>query len=77
MDKEVSFFILWGNLYDSTSQKKTFKSEICALEWCMRNYKNIVRIGDFWTNCQKLSHFEIIAAIRGDFSNVPSYTCYV
>lgn len=67
MENKLSVFIWWGKMNNATLQKKTFKSEISAIKWCMRNYKNIVRIGEFWTCGQRLARFEVIDAIRGEY----------
>lgn len=45
-------------------QKKSFKDEKAAMEWCRRNYKKIFRINDRLTLFEPISHFDIIDAIR-------------
>ena len=56
-------------LYGIEWQKKVFKDEISAVEWCRRNYYNIGCINDTYTNYEVTSHFGIMRAIRRDDEN--------
>lgn len=57
--------ILYGKLFASEWQDKTFKDENAAIEWCRRNHEKIGCINDYRTNHQQISHFEIMDALRG------------
>ena len=61
----IKLFIMYGEIMNTSWQKKSFKDEVSAIEWCRRNYKNIGCINNYRTNFQPISHYEIIDAIRG------------
>jgi hypothetical protein len=63
--KKVKLKILYGKLFDSEWQDKTFSTEMDAVEWCRRNYEKIFCINDYRTSGQLLPHFEILDAING------------
>lgn len=46
-------------------QKKTFKDETSAMEWCRRNYKKIARMNNFWTGGKEISHWDVMDALNG------------
>lgn len=57
--------ILFGKPFNMTWQDKSFKDENAVIEWCRRNADKIGCINDYRTNFKKLSHFEIMDALRG------------
>lgn len=56
--------ILWG-IKEHTYQFKSFKDESAAVEWCRRNARNIYVINGQITAGKTLSHFDLVAALRG------------
>ncbi len=72
----IKIEVLYGSLFDSQWQTKTFKDETSCMEWCRRNSEKIGRINDYRTGFQPISHFEIIDAIRGksNLEKVIQYT---
>lgn len=61
----IKLRIMYGELFNTEWQEKSFKDEITAIGWCRRNYKKIGCINDYRTNFQPISHFDIMDAIRG------------
>lgn len=61
----IKIKVLYGELFNSEWQKKTFNDEISCIEWCRRNSKKIGCINDYRTGFQSISHFEIMDAING------------
>ena len=57
--------IMYGTFLNTEWQKKKFKDEISAMEWCRRHFKNIGCINNYRTGFQPISHFEIMDALRG------------
>lgn len=57
--------VMYGELFNTNWQDKSFQDETAAIEWCRRNWKKIGCINDYRTNFQQLSHFEIMDALRG------------
>ena len=61
----IKIKILYGELFNTQWQEKSFKDETAAIEWCRRNYKKIGCINDYRTGFKAISHFEIMDALRG------------
>lgn len=61
----IKIKVLYGSLFDSEWQTKTFKDETSCMEWCRRNSEKIACINDYRTKFQPISHFEIMDAING------------
>ncbi len=57
--------VLYGSLFNTTWQDKTFKDETACIEWCRKNHAKIGCINDYRTTFQPISHFDIRDAIRG------------
>lgn len=57
--------IMYGTFFNTEWQKKKFKDEISAMEWCRRHFENIGCINNYRTGFQPISHFEIMDALRG------------
>lgn len=45
-------------------QEKSFKSEMAALEWCRKNWRNIFSINFHDTNCEQVTHFDLLDYIK-------------
>ena len=50
-----------GNVED---QIKSFDSEVSAMTFCRKNYKNIAHINGKITNCEPVNHFALMDAIN-------------
>lgn len=61
----VKVKVLFGELFNTTWQDKTFKDETQCIEWCRRNYAKIGCINDYRTGFKPINHFEIKDAING------------
>lgn len=61
----IKLKILYGKLFNTEWQTKTFKDETSAIEWCRKNSSKIGCINNYRTGFQSISHFEIMDAIRG------------
>ena len=61
----IKFKVLFGRMFETEWQDKSFKDEIKAIEWCRKNYSKIGCINDYRTGFQPISHFEIMDAING------------
>lgn len=61
----IKLEILYGELFNSSWQTKSFKDETAAIEWCRRNAAKIGCINDYRTFFRPVSHFEVMDAIRG------------
>ncbi len=57
--------VLFGELFNTEWQTKSFKDENAAMEWCRRNASKIGCINDYRTGFKPISHFEIMDALRG------------
>ena len=61
----IKIKVLYGSLFNTEWQDKSFKDEMSCIEWCRKNAAKIVCINDYRTFNQPISHFEIMNAIRG------------
>lgn len=61
----VTVDILWADSNGESSQKKKFKDEMSAIEWIRKHYKNVTAINGYFTWGEKVSHFEIMDALKG------------
>lgn len=61
----IELNILYGKPFDTTWQKKSFKDETSAVQWCRKNHEKIGCINDYRTFFAQVSHFDIMDAIRG------------
>lgn len=61
----IKIKVLYGTMFDSEWQKKTFNDETSCIEWCRKNSEKIGCINDYRTGFQPISHFEIMDAING------------
>lgn len=55
----------FGILKPNSWQEKSFADEMKVIEWCRKNASKIGCINDYRTFGEKVSHFEIMDAIRG------------
>ena len=56
----VKIKVMFGTLFNTTWQDKTFKDENSCVEWCRKNSAKIGCINDYRTGFQPISHFDII-----------------
>ena len=61
----ITINVMYGKLFNTTWQTKTFKDELSAVEWCRKHYEKIGCINDYRTGFKPISHYDIIDAIRG------------
>ena len=61
----IKLKVMYGNLFNTEWQTKTFKDEMSAMEWCRRNATKIGCINDYRTGFKLIPHFEILDAING------------
>ena len=61
----IKIKVMYGTLFNTEWQDKTFKDETSCIEWCRRNSNKIGCINDYRTGFKPIGHFEIMDAIRG------------
>ena len=61
----IKIKVLYGSLFNTTWQDKTFKDETACIEWCWKNYEKIGCINDYRTTFRPISRSDIRDAIRG------------
>lgn len=62
---KVQFYIYWGESFvGAERQDKTFNSMENAMIWLARNHKKVQQINECPTYGNRISHFEILDAIR-------------
>lgn len=61
----IKLEILYGELFNSSWQTKSFKDEAAAIEWCRRNANRIICINNYRTCLKPISHYQVMDAIRG------------
>lgn len=61
----VKIKVCFGELFNSTWQYKSFKTETDAVIWCKRNHQKIWYINDYRTFGQPVSGFDVLSAIKG------------
>lgn len=61
----IKLKVMFGELFNTEWQTKSFEDETKAIEWCRRNYKKIGCINNYRTGFQPISHFDIMDAIKG------------
>lgn len=61
----IKIKVLYGSLFDTEWQNKTFKDEASCIKWCRKNSEKIACINEYRTGFQPIGYFEIMAAING------------